>query len=145
MAWPDWLATGQWSRQACPWLADHAVLGTVVVPGTAFTELAASVAAQAGWRDVIEELTLEAPLILPADDAAVLVQLWVGEQDDRGRRPMTVHSRAAGNAVRAGGPTEAGRPPGADGWTRHVTGVLATAQAPAPAPTARGRRRAPQP
>ncbi|MYU19105.1 hypothetical protein GTZ78_52615, partial [Streptomyces sp. SID8361] len=34
------LLTGRLSLQTHPWLADHAVSGTVLLPGTAFVELA---------------------------------------------------------------------------------------------------------
>ena len=52
----------RWRRS--PWLADHAVFGTVLVPGTALVELAAWAGGQAGCPRV-QELTLEAPLVLP--------------------------------------------------------------------------------
>ena len=32
----SWLFTGRLSLQTHPWLADHAVMGTVLLPGTAF-------------------------------------------------------------------------------------------------------------
>ena len=47
-----------------PWLADHAVAGRLL-PGTALVELAVRAGDQAGC-DRVEELTLEAPLVLPA-------------------------------------------------------------------------------
>ena len=36
----EWLFTGRISLEAQPWLADHAVFDTVLLPGTAFVELA---------------------------------------------------------------------------------------------------------
>ncbi|WP_406368823.1 SDR family NAD(P)-dependent oxidoreductase [Streptomyces sp. NBC_00647] len=106
------LLTGLLSLQAQPWLADHAVLGTVLLPGTAFVELAAHAAAEAGC-DLVEELTLQAPLVL-SEHGGVALQVLVGAQDDSGRRPLSVHSRA-----------------GDDGpWIRNATGVLAAGGAP---------------
>ncbi|MGW7409947.1 SDR family NAD(P)-dependent oxidoreductase [Streptomyces sp. NPDC054833] len=105
------LLTGLLSLRAQPWLADHAVLGTVLLPGTAFVELAAHAAAETGC-DLVEELTLQAPLVLP-ELGGVALQILVGAQDDSGRRPLSVHSRAGD------GP-----------WIRNATGVLATGGAP---------------
>ncbi|CAM5380536.1 Ketosynthase family 3 (KS3) domain-containing protein OS=Streptomyces antimycoticus OX=68175 GN=SSPO_015790 PE=4 SV=1 [Streptomyces antimycoticus] len=56
--------TGRLSLATQPWLADHAVSGTVLFPGTAFLELAIQAGDQVGC-DQVEELTLQAPLILP--------------------------------------------------------------------------------
>ncbi|KJS58732.1 SDR family NAD(P)-dependent oxidoreductase, partial [Streptomyces rubellomurinus] len=99
--------TGLLSVATHPWLADHAVWGTVLLPGTALVELAVHAGDQAGC-DVLDELTLQAPLMLP-EDGSVQLQLRVGAPDDTGRRPLTVHSRP-----------DAERP-----WTRHATGLLA--------------------
>src|SRR5438445_323206 len=38
-----WLFTGRVSRDAHPWLADHVVLDSCVIPGAAFAELASHV------------------------------------------------------------------------------------------------------
>ncbi|MHA4820568.1 polyketide synthase dehydratase domain-containing protein, partial [Streptomyces aculeolatus] len=64
--------TGRLSVQAQPWLADHAIAGMVLLPGTAFVELAVRAGDEAGC-DRVEELTLEAPLVLP-DKGGVAVQ-----------------------------------------------------------------------
>ncbi|KAB7836992.1 type I polyketide synthase [Streptomyces mobaraensis] len=118
--------TGRLSLATHPWLADHAVRGTVLLPGTALVELALRAGAGTGC-DTVEELTLEAPLVLPADpaDAAVTVQVRAGEPDEHGRRPVTVHSRPEpGSSGAPGAPDEAG-----ETWTRNATGVLAPAGA----------------
>ncbi|GGR23361.1 acyl transferase domain-containing protein/acyl carrier protein [Streptomyces netropsis] len=109
------LLTGRLSLRTHPWLADHTVDGTVLLPGTAFVELALRAGGEAGC-DVLEELTLRAPLILPT--GGVRLQVTVGEPDEGGRRPLAVHSQA----------DEAG----ADAWVRHATGVLATGAPTAP-------------
>ncbi|WP_229695727.1 type I polyketide synthase, partial [Streptomyces lacrimifluminis] len=104
-----YLLTGRLSLRTHPWLADHAVSGTVLLPGTGFVELAIRAAHEVGC-DMVEELTLEAPLILPAN-GAMRIQLSVTAADDTGSRSLSFHSR----------PETAG----ADvPWTRHATGVL---------------------
>ena len=83
--------TGRLSLATHPWLADHAVMGVVLLPGTAFVELAAHAGAVVGCERV-EELTLQAPLVL-AGDAAVVVQVRVEAPDERGARGLAVYSR----------------------------------------------------
>ncbi|MET8170637.1 type I polyketide synthase, partial [Streptomyces sp. NPDC005329] len=96
--------TGRLSPSVRPWLAEHAVRGTVLLPGTALLELALAAADRTGAGGV-EELTLEAPLALPADGAAE-VRITVGAVEDDGRSTVAVHARTDGD------------------WTRHATGVL---------------------
>ena len=74
-----------------PWLADHAVGGTVLLPGTAFLELALRAAEQAG-AETVEELTLQAPLVLP-EAGAVAIQVSVSGPGEEGRREVSIHSR----------------------------------------------------
>ncbi|MFE9107769.1 SDR family NAD(P)-dependent oxidoreductase [Actinomadura geliboluensis] len=112
------LFTGRLSQSAQPWLADHAVLGTVLLPGTAFLELALHAGAQVGAGRV-EELTLQAPLVLPGQEA-VRLQVRVGEPDASGDRTLTVYSRAADDDA-------------SGDWTLHATGTLTEAPADAPA------------
>ncbi|MCS0603080.1 SDR family NAD(P)-dependent oxidoreductase [Streptomyces sp. LP11] len=102
--------TGRLSRAAQPWLADHAVHGTVLLPGTAFVEMALQAAERTGCAGV-DELTLHAPLILP-EQGALAVQAAVGGDRD-GRRELTVWSRR----------TESPDAP----WTRHASGFLTAA------------------
>ncbi|MFK0296995.1 SDR family NAD(P)-dependent oxidoreductase [Streptomyces sp. NPDC090442] len=110
--------TGRLALSTHPWLADHAVRGTVLLPGTAYLELALHAGHQLGC-DAVEELTLETPLTLPGT-GGVQLQVSVESEDESGRRALFVHSR-----------------PDADGdapWTRHAAGVLVPTTAP-PAPT----------
>ncbi|WP_345597844.1 type I polyketide synthase, partial [Streptomyces marokkonensis] len=107
------LLTGRLSLRTHPWLSDHAVLGTVLLAGTAFVELAMRAADEAGC-DLLEDLTLEAPLVVP-EEGGVAVQVWVGAADGTGRRPLTVHSR----------PDQDAHLP----WVRHATGSVAEATA----------------
>jgi acyl transferase domain-containing protein/acyl carrier protein len=83
--------TGRLSLSTHPWLADHSVGGMRLVPGTALLELALEAGAQLGV-ETVEELTLQAPLILP-ESGAVQIQLSVAGPDEDGRRPLSVHSR----------------------------------------------------
>jgi len=108
------LFTGRLSLRSHPWLADHAVLGTVLVPGTAFVELAIRAGDELG-TDVLDELVIETPLILDQRDA-VQLQVAVGAPDSAGRRAVTVHSRP-----------EAATEGDARDWTRHANGVLSQA------------------
>ncbi|GAB3844843.1 hypothetical protein GCM10027610_060000 [Dactylosporangium cerinum] len=105
------LFTGRLSLNAHPWLADHAVLGDALLPGTALADLALHAAEQAG-ADRIEELILHAPLTLPAS-GAVQVQLQVGAPGPDGTRALSIHSRPADDDADPG-------------WTRHVTGTAGT-------------------
>ncbi len=104
--------TGRISLSTHPWLADHAVLGTVILPGTAFLELALRAGEEAG-AETVEELTLQAPLVIPKQ-GAVALQVAVGAADDQGRRPISIHSRA--EADRGG--------PGTGEWIQHAGGAL---------------------
>jgi polyketide synthase 12 len=104
----EWLLTGRVSADAQPWLADHAVLGTVLVPGAALAELALAAGRQAGCP-VLDELVLQAPLVLGAG-AARQLQVTVGVPDDRGLRAVAVYS---------------GQEDGADALTCHARGTLA--------------------
>ncbi|MFC9878124.1 type I polyketide synthase [Streptomyces libani] len=103
--------TGRVSVAAQPWLAEHRVAGSVLLPGTAFLELAVRAGDQVGCGQV-EELTLQAPLVLP-ERGAVQLQVAVGAADETGRRTLNVYSRPQD--------AQAGQP-----WVRHAVGVLAT-------------------
>ncbi|SES49568.1 polyene macrolide polyketide synthase, partial [Streptomyces sp. yr375] len=117
------LLTGSLSVRSHPWLADHDILGSILLPGTAFLELAIRAGDQVGCGQV-DELTLEAPLVLP-DNATVHLQLWVGAPDETGRRPLSVHSRHQDDTRPDGGSDAP--------WTRHAQGTLAPVAAPAAA------------
>ncbi|MGW3433442.1 type I polyketide synthase, partial [Streptomyces melanosporofaciens] len=113
------LLTGRLSLQTHPWLADHAVSGTALLPGTAFVELAIRAGDQVGC-ELLEELTLEAPLILPGR-GGIQLRLTVGAADASGRRTLEVYSRPEPDADRG----DASDQP----WIRHASGVLATGDA----------------
>ncbi|MFE3029786.1 SDR family NAD(P)-dependent oxidoreductase, partial [Nocardia tengchongensis] len=85
------------------------VAGNVLVPGTAFVELALWAGARSGLPQ-LAELTLEAPLALPEHES-VRMQVLVGDVTAEGTRSVGVHACASGR----------------DEWTRHAFGVLAAA------------------
>ena len=89
----EWVLTGQVSQDAQPWLRDHAVHGTVLVPAAAIVELALSAGRSAG-HPALEELILEAPLVL-ADSAARRLQVTVGAPDADGLRAVAIYSSPA--------------------------------------------------
>ncbi|MEV0251132.1 type I polyketide synthase [Nocardia sp. NPDC050712] len=110
--------TGTLAVDTLPWLADHAIDGHVLVPATAFLELALAAGERVGAHRV-EDLTLVAPLFL-AGTGAVRIQVAVTAADASGNRAFTVHSRSSADEF---GP-----------WTQHATGALSTAPAPSTAP-----------
>ncbi|HEY4973983.1 MAG TPA: acyltransferase domain-containing protein, partial [Steroidobacteraceae bacterium] len=108
------LLTGRLSSTEAGWLADHAVFGTVLLPGTGLLELGFA-AARAVGLSVVSQLTLVSPLVLPAEGAVRLqVQLDGPEAGEEGRRGLSIYSRAED------------APEGAS-WTLHAQGVLGVA------------------
>ncbi|WP_407559884.1 type I polyketide synthase [Streptomyces sp. 184] len=111
------LFTAEVSLATHPWLADHAVAGTVLLPGAAMVELALHAADRVGCAHV-DELTLSAPLLLPAT-GAVRLQVTVDAPGPEGRRALGIHARPAADDEAP--------------WTPHAEGVLSrTADAAAP-------------
>ncbi|MGW4502669.1 type I polyketide synthase, partial [Micromonospora sp. NPDC004336] len=108
--------TGRLSAATHPWLTDHVVSGAVVVPGTALVELAVRAGDEVGAPRV-GELTVAAPLVLPAS-GAVRVQVRVGAADDAGARSVAVHSQPEEDADAE--------------WVRHADGVLEPSSADEP-------------
>ncbi|MEG8281346.1 type I polyketide synthase, partial [Streptomyces sp. AHA2] len=104
------LITGRLSLAEQPWLKDHTVFGSVIVPGTGLLEMATAAAHEAGAAGVAQ-LTLAEPLVI---DDAVRIQITVGAPDATGRRTIAVHSS----------PQTA---PAA--WTQHASGELTEATA----------------
>ncbi|MGX1845045.1 type I polyketide synthase [Streptomyces sp. NPDC055335] len=105
------VATSRWSLRTQPWLAEHLLSDTVVVPNAALVELAVRLGdlASVPFLDV---LTVDTPVVLPqGGDRSI--QVVVGERDGE-RRPVEVYSRAADAPLDAE-------------WTRHAHGVLAPA------------------
>ncbi|MEU9794553.1 acyltransferase domain-containing protein, partial [Streptomyces sparsogenes] len=106
------LFTGRLSRTTHPWLADHAVVDTVVLPASVLLDWALYAGRRLGCPQV-PELALEAPLALEPH-TAVHIQVQAGPADEAGRRPLTVHSRPESPSG-----AEAGK------WTCHARAVVA--------------------
>ncbi|MGV9856994.1 acyltransferase domain-containing protein, partial [Streptomyces sp. NPDC003442] len=98
--------TGRISLATHPWLADHTVRGTVLLPGTAFVELVTRAATEVNCQ-VIDELVIEKPLPLPQTDG-IQLSVTVGEADEAGHRPVTVYSQTDES----------------DDWVQHVTATI---------------------
>ncbi|WP_438871032.1 SDR family NAD(P)-dependent oxidoreductase, partial [Paractinoplanes deccanensis] len=93
------VVTAKVSTAREPWLADHAVNGTVLVPGTQFVDWAIGAGDLVG-APVLRELTVQAPLVL---DGIVEVQTTVNAE-----RQVSVYARTGED----------------DPWTCHAVGVL---------------------
>ncbi|WP_433281410.1 SDR family NAD(P)-dependent oxidoreductase [Micromonospora sp. CA-244673] len=114
------LFTGRLTLDRQPWIGDHAVTGTVLLPGTAYVDLALHAGHHTG-HPYLDELTIEAPLTLDAD-SDVRLHVEVGPYQPDGRRTLTIRTRPAEDGA----------------WTRHATGTLTGEPSPAGAdsPTA---------
>jgi acyl transferase domain-containing protein/NADP-dependent 3-hydroxy acid dehydrogenase YdfG len=100
--------TSRLSLATHPWLADHVVFGTVVLPGVALVELAIRAGDEVGCA-VLDELVIEAPLVLPPR-GGLQMQVSVGCLDADGRRSVTMYSCLSDVAEAP--------------WTRHASGFL---------------------
>ncbi|MGW3014386.1 type I polyketide synthase, partial [Streptomyces sp. NPDC001219] len=112
--------TGRVSARTHGWLAEHAVDGNVLLPGTALVELAMRAGEQTG-TETLDELLLSVPLVLPVW-GGVQVQVVVGEADDAGRRTVEIYARPEQDRPdsETGEAGEGERP-----WTLHARGRLA--------------------
>ncbi len=108
------ILTGRLSLATHPWLADHKVFGTVLVPGAAMVEMALHAGECAGSPRV-DELILLAPFVI-GEHGGVAVQVVVGEWTESGERPVGIYSRIDDGVDRR--------------WTRHAEGVLGPDAAP---------------
>ncbi|MDK0524709.1 type I polyketide synthase [Streptomyces sp. ML-6] len=125
--------SGRLSVRSHPWLLDHRVEDTPLLPGTAFAELLLSAGRELDCP-ALDEMVLRDPLLLPVDGARVEVQVTARPADEQGQRAVAVYSRpTAGTEWRqhAEGlvspgterPTPAGLPAG-PGAGRLETGTL---------------------
>ncbi|MGC9543275.1 SDR family NAD(P)-dependent oxidoreductase [Streptomyces sp. UG1] len=111
------LHTGRISTTTHPWLADHTVHSTPLLPATALLELALHTTHH---THTLTDLTVSAPLVLP-EQGAVDLQVLVGPADDAGCRSFTARSRPVGGQV-------AEVP-----WSVHASGTLAAGSVAVPA------------
>jgi polyene macrolide polyketide synthase len=104
------LFTARLSRLRVPWLADHELLGRVVVPAMSIADLLLAAGSRVGASQ-LSSLFLEAPLIL---DSPMKLLLRLEPADEQGQHEFALYACTTG----AGG----------DGpWTRHGTGSLESA------------------
>ena len=108
------LLTGRLSLQSHPWLADHRVFDAVLLPGTGLVELALNAGERVG-AELLEELVLQAPLVLPEQGAVQLLVALSGP-DEQGGWTVRIHSRP-----------EVGFDEVPADWTCHAQGVLVEA------------------
>ncbi|WP_327326575.1 SDR family NAD(P)-dependent oxidoreductase [Streptomyces sp. NBC_01210] len=104
--------TGRLSLQSHPWLADHVVLGSALLPGSVLVELAIHAGDQAGCS-TLEELTIQTPLVLPQRGGSA-IRVTVEAADESGHRRVAIYSRLED--------ADAETP-----WTRHAEGLLTDA------------------
>src|ERR1035438_5109086 len=109
--------TGRVGLPLQPWLADHAVGGHVLLPGTALAELAITAGDHTDCP-MLDELIIEAPVILPGS-TILRLQVTAADPNQPGRPPVAIPT-----------PPKTGDPAG----TRHATGHLSSSQPPQPAP-----------
>ena len=101
------------SSRSLHWLDEHRVQGATVLPATAHLEMARCAAEEAFGPGLfeLEEVSFEAPLVLPADGGACRVQLVLTSNGSADAR-FGVYSRALGGGVEGGS------------WTLHSSGRI---------------------
>jgi acyl transferase domain-containing protein/acyl-CoA synthetase (AMP-forming)/AMP-acid ligase II/thioesterase domain-containing protein/acyl carrier protein len=96
------LFSGLLSVRAQPWLTDHRIGGTIVLPGAAVVELALRAGDELG-ANVVDELLLHEPIVVP-EQGEVELQVVVGPPEPD--RAVSVHTRAG------------------ETWRQHATGTV---------------------
>ncbi|MFE2847834.1 type I polyketide synthase [Streptomyces scopuliridis] len=99
--------TSRLSARTHPWLTEHTVGGTAVLPVAALVELGIRAGDEVGCT-VLDDLTVETPLVLPAD-GGVQLRVTVGAPDASGQRELACHARPDGTGA---------------SWVRHAHGRL---------------------
>ena len=115
------LLTGRISRKTHPWLTDHAVAGTPILPGVAFAELALRAGVEVGAQH-LAELILQAPMPIP-ETGSLQIQLTLTPTEDESFQ-LAIYSRP-----------EPGAEPSQDeasGWACHAQGTLSSEAPSAP-------------
>ncbi len=104
----DSVYTSRLSVKSAPWLSDHVIYGTVVVPGATYAAMAL---AAVGAPARVEDVFFYEPIILP-EKSSREVQLTISAQDGSSGSSFTVHSRPYGE-------------PGAE-WSLNAQGTVTT-------------------
>ena len=114
------LLTGRISQRTHPWLADHAVAGTPILPGVAFAELALRAGTEVGAQH-LDELILQAPMPIP-ETGALQIQIAIAPSEGESFE-VAIHSR----------PEPGDSDDATEGeWTQHAQGTLTTETPSAP-------------
>ena len=133
----DSVYTSRLSVKSQPWLSDHVIYGTVVVPGATYAAMAL---AAVGTPAHVKEVFFYEPIILP-EKASREVQLTLHPLDDGDGWKFQVHSRpygvrdadwslnADGTAVAGAGDEPDSRSGGADRHGDRADGAHASAGA----------------
>ncbi|MGW1167805.1 SDR family NAD(P)-dependent oxidoreductase [Streptomyces sp. NPDC002550] len=108
--------SGRLSVRSHPWLMDHRVEDTPLLPGTAFAELLLTAGRELDCP-ALDEMVLRDPLLLPVDGSQVDVQVTARRADAQGKRAVAVYSRPAAD-------TE---------WRQHAEGLVSP-ELPRPTP-----------
>lgn len=103
---------GQLAADRLPWLRDHVLNGRVLLPGTAFVELALQAGDALGCL-TLDELVLVTPVEV-SPGRIVNIQVVVEEADEQGHRACGVWSRASAEHE----------------WTLNATGRLSSSATP---------------
>ena len=86
------LLTGRLSLTEAGWLGDHAVFGTVLLPGTGLLELSFA-AARAVGLTTVSQLTLVSPLVLPQRVRSAFRSSWMDLRAGWHVRGLSIYSR----------------------------------------------------
>ncbi|MDX3113369.1 acyltransferase domain-containing protein, partial [Streptomyces scabiei] len=108
------LFSGRLAARTLPWLAQHTLAGTPVLPASAVLDMVLRAGDDTGCA-LVEELVLESPLVLP-DQGGTDLRLTVTPSDEG--CTVQLHSRPEGTS-------------GSGGWVRNAHGTLRT-DGPAP-------------
>ncbi|WP_218024527.1 type I polyketide synthase [Nocardia lijiangensis] len=103
------LFSGRLTAISPVWVREHAIHGTLILPGVAYLDMMLHIAGALGC-DRVDELTHYAFMAIP-DQGALRIRVIVEPADAAGRRAFAVYSRAADTH------------PDVD-WTHHAGGLL---------------------
>ncbi|MCM6776658.1 type I polyketide synthase [Nocardia sp. CDC159] len=104
------LLTGRLSSTAHPWLREHTIGGSLLVPGAAVVDLFLSAGGPTG-HDHIEELTIRLPLLVPPD-GGLAIRVLLTDPDAGGGRAVSVYARPDSDDTETA-------------WRLHAEGLLA--------------------
>ncbi|OZF56639.1 hypothetical protein CH292_03130 [Rhodococcus sp. 14-2470-1a] len=109
---------GVLSTRSAPWIADHTVSGVVTAPATAMVDWVLRAGDLIGCAS-IEELVLEAPLLVP-DSTGRRIQITMESDAAQGRRAFVVHSASTDEPAQS------------TIWVRHASGSVTASDPAAP-------------